>query len=318
MRTETIFALLATTLAASLLAGPAQATLRERVFVASYGSDSNPCTFGSPCKTFQNALTAVAAGGEITAIDSAGFGPVTINKAVTITSPNGVEAGIAAAAGDSAITIQAGTNDAVVLSGLTLEGAGTAAQGILFSTGAQLQINNCSIRNYSNDGILIDASAALSLLISNTIISDNGNYGVQFNTASAGSIIAAFDEVTINNNKFGIASNAQGNSVEATIANSHIDNNIDIGIDISGSSTSITSNFILKDVTLNQTSTAIFLAQNSNVWLSGVTQESGAGLGTTSINFFSGGAGNNVAYSDMTSHLMGTMFGGGLTPWATQ
>jgi len=41
------------------------------VFVASYGNDANPCTFGSPCKTFQQAVNVVDAGGEVTAIDSA-------------------------------------------------------------------------------------------------------------------------------------------------------------------------------------------------------------------------------------------------------
>jgi len=312
MRTAPIFALLATALAGSLLAAPAQAALRDRVFVASYGSDSNPCTFGSPCKTFQNALSAVAPGGEITAIDSAGFGPVTINKAVTITSPNGVEAGIAAAAGDSAVTVSAGANDVVVLSGLTLDGAGSAAQGIFFNSGLELENDNCAIRNYSNVGILVDAAAAMSLLISNTIVSDNGNDGVDFNTTSAGNIIAAFDEVTINNNKFGIAANAQGGSIEATIAKSHIDNNINLGIDISGSSPSITSNFILQGVTLNQTSTAIFLAQNSNVWLSDVTQQSGAGFSSIGVNFFTSGAGNNTAYSDGTNHLMGAILSGTL------
>src|SRR6202167_738463 len=97
--TSSLLALVATTPACSLFAMPAKAAARDRVFVASYGNDANPCTFGSPCKTFQNALGVVAPGGEITAIDSAGFGPVTINKAITITSPNGVEAGIAAAAG---------------------------------------------------------------------------------------------------------------------------------------------------------------------------------------------------------------------------
>jgi hypothetical protein len=40
-----------------------------RVFVASYGNDSNPCTFLSPCKTFQQAVNVVNAGGEVTAID---------------------------------------------------------------------------------------------------------------------------------------------------------------------------------------------------------------------------------------------------------
>src|SRR5580692_8491112 len=107
MRNTTLFVLLATMLACAMFAAPAQAQ-RDRVFVASYGSDSNPCTFGSPCKTFQNAYNVVAVGGEVTAIDSAGFGPLAITTSVTITSPDGVEAGIAAAAGADAIDINAG------------------------------------------------------------------------------------------------------------------------------------------------------------------------------------------------------------------
>ena len=84
MRTAIPLTVLATALACSWTA-PAHA--RARTFVASYGNDANPCTFGSPCKTFQVAVNTVDAGGEVTAIDSAGFGPLIIDKAVTITSP---------------------------------------------------------------------------------------------------------------------------------------------------------------------------------------------------------------------------------------
>ena len=108
-------------LAVTLPAASAQAAGRDRVFVASYGNDSNPCTFGSPCKTFQHAHDAVAASGEITAIDSAGFGPLNITKAVTITSPDGVEAGIATPAGQTAITVNAQSTDTVSLHGLTID-----------------------------------------------------------------------------------------------------------------------------------------------------------------------------------------------------
>src|SRR5215831_9553897 len=96
MHTRIPFDLLAATLASSLFSVSAQA--RARVFVASYGNDSNPCTFGSPCKTFQQAVNVVDDDGEVTAIDSAGFGPINITRSVTITSPPGVEAGIAAPA----------------------------------------------------------------------------------------------------------------------------------------------------------------------------------------------------------------------------
>src|SRR6516225_6779322 len=125
MRIATPLTLLATALACSFATAPANA--RARVFVASYGNDANPCTFGSPCKTFQVAVNAVDAGGEVTAIDSAGFGPINI-----------IEAGVVPAAGADAIDINAAPSDAVVLRGLTLNGAGVASNGIVFNSGARL------------------------------------------------------------------------------------------------------------------------------------------------------------------------------------
>jgi hypothetical protein len=91
MRTHVPFSLLATALACSAFAAPALA-LRARVFVASYGMDSGNCSYTAPCRTLNFAFNAVVAGGEITMIDSAGYDPLTITKAITITSPPGVEA----------------------------------------------------------------------------------------------------------------------------------------------------------------------------------------------------------------------------------
>jgi len=85
MRIAIPLTLLATAFACSLASVPAHA--RARVFVASYGSDANPCTFLSPCRNFQQGVNVVDSGGEVTAIDSAGFGPLLIDRAVTITSP---------------------------------------------------------------------------------------------------------------------------------------------------------------------------------------------------------------------------------------
>src|SRR3977135_2149807 len=66
-----------------------------RTYVSALGSDSNPCTASSPCASFQAALARTTAGGEIFVLNSADYGPVTINKAVTITS-EGAVAGIMA------------------------------------------------------------------------------------------------------------------------------------------------------------------------------------------------------------------------------
>jgi hypothetical protein len=87
MRTAIPLTVLAAALTCSLGTAPAHA--RARTFVASYGNDANPCTFGSPCKTFQQAVNVVDPRGEVTAIDSAGFGPINVTKAITITSTDG-------------------------------------------------------------------------------------------------------------------------------------------------------------------------------------------------------------------------------------
>src|SRR5215469_12087457 len=178
MRTVIPLTVLATALACSLASEPAHA--RARVFVASYGNDSNPCTFGSPCKTFQHAVDVVDLDGEVTAIDSAGFGPINITKSVTITSPPGVEAGIAApAAGGAAITINA--NGRVNLSGLTLDGAGVIdSTGISWNAvnglfAGKLNVRDCVIRNFTQDGIDFAPGGGGILSVSNTVVSNNLN-----------------------------------------------------------------------------------------------------------------------------------------------
>src|SRR5690242_21705525 len=53
-----------------------------RTYVSGTGNDSSPCTASQPCATFQAALALTLAGGEIFVLNSANYGPVTINKAL--------------------------------------------------------------------------------------------------------------------------------------------------------------------------------------------------------------------------------------------
>jgi hypothetical protein len=241
MRTAVPLTVLATTLACPLATTPVHA--RARVFVASYGNDANPCTFGSPCKTFQAAVNAVDAGGEVTAIDSAGFGPITITRAVTITSPDGVEAGIVATAGGNAISISAGASDAVVLRGLTLDGGGVAFNGIVFNSGASLSVTDCVAQDFvtngsftTGNGILMQpTSGALSFVITNTIVAHNGNVGLIYvpPSGSAATANGVIDHVVATNNAFGMGINiAQngGGSTTVAISNSIASNNSNTGI----------------------------------------------------------------------------------------
>ncbi len=131
-------------LALGLHAAPAHAQIR--VFVSAHGSDNNACSFTAPCRTFQQAHNVVAAKGEIDVLDPAGYGSLTIIKAISIQG-HGVS-GIAAANGGIGMVIAAGAGDAVYLSGLLFEGNGVGAMGIRFAAGKSLVIENCVVRNF--------------------------------------------------------------------------------------------------------------------------------------------------------------------------
>jgi hypothetical protein len=203
---------LAIALASLLFSAPAQAQ-RDRVFVASYGNDNNPCTFGSPCKTFQNAYGVVAPGGEVTAIDSAGFGPLFITKAVTITSPDGIEAGIATPAGQTAIEINAQSTDTVTLHGLTIDGAKTATDGIKFLGGGSLIVTNCIIRQFTSHGMLLTAASPVTL--TDSVIASNPQYGVFAAPVGAGGTFT-FDHVRF------IANNDAMSFQDANLSNTNV------------------------------------------------------------------------------------------------
>ena len=126
----------------------AQAT---RTWVSGVGDDVNPCSRTAPCKTFAGAISKTAAGGEINALDSGGFGAVTITKAITIKA-DGVTGGVLTSAGTSGITINALSTDRVVLDGLDLEGVGTALNGISILSARDVVIRNTSIRNFNAAG----------------------------------------------------------------------------------------------------------------------------------------------------------------------
>src|SRR5215472_11392756 len=107
----------------------------NRTFVSGLGSDSNPCSLSAPCRSFAGALAQTNAGGEIAVLDTAGYGQVTITKAISIVNEEGVEAGITVTSGDG-ITVAAGPTDTVNLRGLTLVGVGAGSgNGITFKSG---------------------------------------------------------------------------------------------------------------------------------------------------------------------------------------
>ena len=149
------------------------ASAQAHVFVSAGGSDGNPCTFTSTCRSFQHAHDIVAPNGEINVLDPAGYGPLTINKSVSIHGYS--VAAISVPSGASGITIRA-PGAAVTLNGLIIDGAGVGATGILLNAGSSLTIQNCFLSNLVSNGVDIEPSLSPSgtfISVSRTNISNN-------------------------------------------------------------------------------------------------------------------------------------------------
>jgi hypothetical protein len=158
----------------------------QRTFVSALGSDSNPCGRTTPCRTFAQALAGTNAGGEVIVLDSGGFGPVTITRSVSIIAPAGVYAGISVFSGDG-IDINAGPSDEVILRGLTINNQGATGNGIVFSTGAALHVEDCSVSGFSSSasGLLFVPGGHATLEVEDSSIRDN-SFGIYIAPAAPG------------------------------------------------------------------------------------------------------------------------------------
>src|SRR5438105_3562216 len=76
----------------------------NRSAVSLTGSDTASCTVPDPCRTFSTAMSKTNAGGEIVVLSTAGYGPFSVNKSVSIISPPAYHAAMAPTTG-AAITI---------------------------------------------------------------------------------------------------------------------------------------------------------------------------------------------------------------------
>src|SRR4029450_2368621 len=172
----------------------AQAT---RTWVSGVGDDANPCSRTAPCKTFAGAISRTAAGGEINCLDPGGFGAVTITKPITIDCLH-TEGGVLAA-GTNGVNVHGAAGDRIVLRGLDINGAGSGVNGIVFTTGGSLHVEDSVISGMQN-GIYI--AAGNEIYIKNTYIRNNSNIGVLIN--SGGAVNVVIEKTTIENQTHGL------------------------------------------------------------------------------------------------------------------
>jgi hypothetical protein len=206
----------------------------NRAAVSVKGLDTNPCTPASPCRSFGQALSQTNAGGEIIAIDSGGYGPVAIDRSVSLEAAPGIYAGITVPFNADGINVNLPAPGKVVVRGLTLEGLSGGGNGIVFNAGAggKLHIERCTINNFALRAIW----TAFDTIITDTTIRGGGHFSdsnsmVIGNGATTAHVI--LDNVRVIDTNNGLT--AFGNSV-VSIRNSMSVKNTNYGFGVTSGS----------------------------------------------------------------------------------
>jgi len=176
-----------------------------RTHVSLAGNDANTasnCSRSSPCRNFAAAYGVTSPGGEIIALDSAGFGGLTITTAVTILAIPGQVALTQVLPATSGITVNAGAGDVVILKNLHFGGSlGANSIGVTHNTG-KLQIEDCHFGHMAT-GLRVTGGTVLA---SRSSFTGNTSRGVHV----SGTGKVDLEECIISNNGKGVTVDGAG------------------------------------------------------------------------------------------------------------
>jgi hypothetical protein len=177
-------------LAFALLLSGTAAMAGPRAFVSSTGDDANAaagCSPVAPCRSFQAAHDIVDAGGEVVALDTAGYGRLLITKSVTIMANPGVVASITAPDSFSGVAINA-PGSRVVLRGLNIVYTGsTFTTGVFMLAGDALSIENCVISGFRSQGVSTNGPHRLT--VADTIIRSAGSAAILVTQGASAEVV---------------------------------------------------------------------------------------------------------------------------------
>lgn len=202
-RLLTIRALLAAAavfLSAGAFHAPTAHAQATRTWVSGTGDDANPCSRTAPCKTFAGAISKTAASGEINAVDSAGYGAVTITKAITIDTLT-VQGGILIS-GSSGVIVNAGPTDKVTLRGLDFNGLNNGAACTYVTTGVRvLQAGSVRVEDSTFTGFQksfdLSPTTPVDVLLNRVDVTNSCTNGVKVTPGAGGSADVMIQDSTI-------------------------------------------------------------------------------------------------------------------------
>ncbi len=182
---------IAAAVALTTVAIPAAAAQRTFVHSSPIGADANaslvpPCALATPCRTFNVAIGVTDPAGEVVILDTAGYGPMVINKSIKVIGPSGVYGGISALGAGinptTGVIINAGDTDVITLRGLDINGVPSTAPlpmfGIDIQNAGTVHIEKSSISNFTQDTsacINLTTAKAIQLFVTDSFLRECRN-----------------------------------------------------------------------------------------------------------------------------------------------
>jgi hypothetical protein len=196
-----------------------------RTWVSGVGDDANPGSRTAPCKTFAGAISKTDVGGEIDALDSGGFGELTITHAIIIDGAGNLAGCLVS--GTNGFAVNAGPTDVVVIRGITFDGASqTGLDGIQVNGAGAVFVEDCRIESFGGIGINYQPVGGGKLFVTDTVIRNDAGGGIYIHP-SAGGASAVVEHSDVEGNLFGLRAD-DGSQVAVT--NSTVAGNTNEGL----------------------------------------------------------------------------------------
>ncbi len=270
----------------------------QTFYVATTGSDSNPCTVAQPCRTFAGALTSAhTLGVTYVALNAGDFGLGT-----TLASPNGgitIDGGpgvfMTGPADGSVITVGAAiATTPMVIRNVTIIPVGALSGGTgiggTLNGGQALILDGVSIEGSGagNTGVSLTATPGSSILLKNVSMRST-QYGISVSNSTSmgrsgtpGPFNALLDHVSVT----GTALAAYLQDANVTIQNSDFTNNS--GAAVACDASRIAPNWLIQNTTFTQNGEGLSGASACTIRVSNdafVSNTTGIAAGGTMISF---------------------------------
>jgi hypothetical protein len=230
-------------------------------------------------------------------LDPGGFGAITITKAITIDGSNGNIAGVLVS-GTNGITVAAGPNDVVVLRNLDIDGLGTGLNGIGYTSGAALHVENTRIYGFTQQGIDIAPTAgANAIYVSNTKLFSNAGGAIYAEPGSSASANVTLTDVIMDGNLRGLRTTG---GVTSVVRNTVVTGSTGVGFN-AGSTDSRTASMNLdSSAAISNVGWGVYAGVNATVYISNM-QVTGNGGGITAVSGSMISFGNNHVVGNTTN-----------------